>query len=185
LILRPWGSIGENCLVLSSIHRRGNLGGHQRATVDKAPGPDGFTGRFCHFAWSIIKWDISSLLMLSPLRIAEASTTLMALYSFSYPRLPTLYPWAIIALSASSIALGNSFPKHLQTVLLRFGPSLSPQTRVCLLKVTRFRIYCVLSSGEARLPSLGGLLLPSSSFAPFPSSSSSTSSLGRLGRLPW
>jgi hypothetical protein len=60
--------------------------------LDNALGPDGFTGRFCRFAWSIIKWDISTPLMLSPIWIAEASNTLMVLYSFSYPRLPTLYP---------------------------------------------------------------------------------------------
>jgi hypothetical protein len=116
----------------------------------KAPGPDGFTGRFYCFAWSIIKLDI--------IRSFDALSSLDC-HSFHHLNdgLLILLPKSPNPLSLDDyrpISLIHSFGKFFsKEIANRFAlllPVLVSQTRVLLSKVVRFRIISGVSSGRQR-----------------------------------
>jgi len=87
---------------------------------DRAPGPDGFTGRFYKSCWPIIKADFMAALIC----LQQGDTRKLALLNSTYL---TLIPKKMEALEAKDyrpISLVHSFAKLVTKMLAnRFGPS--------------------------------------------------------------
>jgi hypothetical protein len=118
--------------------------------LDKAPGPDGFTGHFYHSAWLIIKRDVirafDALSSMDCRSFHHLNDALLILL----PKLPdpvSLGDYRPISLIHN---FGIFFQKRYLTALLRCCRSWFPQTRVLLSKVATFRTISDVSWGRQR-----------------------------------
>ena len=88
---------------------------------DKAPGPDGYTGRFYKCCWDIIKWDLLAVVLI----LQQGSPGRLDLLNSTYITLIPKHVEAILPGDFKPISLVHSFAKLITKILAnRLAPEL-------------------------------------------------------------